>query len=318
MVKVSVIVPMYNVEDYVEQCLSSLERQTLKELEVIIVNDGSTDNSVEIAQGFVDRNSKLFKLVHKENGGLSDARNYGLQYVTGETIAFLDSDDYVEDTLYEKLYNKLSEGYDICVTDIEYSFEDKSKSYVMKGLSDWPTPSIQRKALLSPLFAWNKLYKASLFLDSDIRYPVGTWYEDIPVTTVLFAQCEDIGYLDECLIHYRQRTGSIMSSNSSNRVSEIFGVMAMLRDRFKQLNLSDKFHDELEYLHIEHLRLYGMFRFIRSNNWEKYYEDSELVMNTYYPNWKKNPYIDNLNMKNKIFLKFFNKATEPIFRAKIK
>lgn len=103
---VSVIVPMYNVEKYIDECLNSLVNQTLKDMEVIVVNDGSSDNSVNIVEGYVKKYPDIVKLVHKENGGLSDARNFGVKYATGKYIGFLDSDDYIEYNMYEMMAQK--------------------------------------------------------------------------------------------------------------------------------------------------------------------------------------------------------------------
>ena len=311
--KVSVIVPMYNVGEYIHDCLKSLAAQTLSDMEVILVDDGCTDDTPETAQQYADQYPHLFRLVHKKNGGLSDARNYGIPLAQGEYICFLDSDDFVEPTLYEKLSGLMDEGCDVAVCDIEYWYQDPAKRFIMKGLSDWKADSIQKQAMLSPMFAWNKMYRASWFKEQNLRYPLNTWYEDIPVTTMIFAQSEKIGYLPECLIHYRQREGSIMSSASSPRVKEIFGIMELVRNNFEAHGLSAKFRDELEYLHVEHLRLYGMFRFIRSPYAKELYQRSTEVMNQYYPNWKNNRYISNLNMKNRIFLKTYGPATAWLF-----
>ncbi len=308
--KVSVIVPMYNVRDYVGQCLASLAAQTLADMEVILVNDGSTDDTPEIAASFCERYPDRFRLVNKANGGLSDARNYGMRFAKGEYIAFLDSDDFVEPELYEKLAGLMDEGCDVAVTDIEYWYEDPARRFIMKGLSSREADTVQRKAMLSPMFAWNKMYRRSWFGEGGFRYPLNTWYEDIPVTTLVFARAEKIGWLEECLIHYRQREGSIMSSAASPRIREIFGIMAMVRGEFEQAGLQDAYRDELEYLHIEHLRLYGMFRFIRSPYTKELYAESERVMRAYYPEWRKNRYIGTLGLKNRIFLACYNKATK--------
>lgn len=316
--KLSVIVPMYNVSAYVRECLDSLVCQTLQDMEVIMVDDGCTDDTPSIAQEYANYNMN-FHLIHKKNGGLSDARNYGMKFAKGEYIGFLDSDDFVEPTLYEKMIKKAEEGNEIVVTDIEYYYAfHPEKCYVMKGLSTWETDSIQKKALLSPMFAWNKIYKASLFKENELLYPVGTWYEDIPVTTILFAKASHIGYLEECLMHYRQREDSIMSSVGSIRIKEIFNVMDLVRTTFEKYHLYEAYHDELEYLHIEHLRLYGMFRFIRSPYWNECYTESKKVMRKYFPHWKKNKYINNLSKKNRIFLKCYNKLTAWAFHAKIR
>ena len=107
-VKISVIVPVYNVEKYLEKCLDSLVNQTLKDIEIIIVNDGSLDNSQEIIDKYAKKH-KTIKSYIKENGGLSDARNYGIKQASGKYISFIDSDDYVKENMYELMYNKLEE-----------------------------------------------------------------------------------------------------------------------------------------------------------------------------------------------------------------
>ena len=126
MIKVSVIVPVYNVEKYLEKCLDSLVNQTLKEIEIIIVNDGSPDNSHKI----IDKYTKKYKNIKaylKENGGLSDARNYGLKKASGEYIAFLDSDDFVKEDMYQKMYEKAKSGnFDMIVCDLNYKSENSS------------------------------------------------------------------------------------------------------------------------------------------------------------------------------------------------
>ena len=316
--RLSVVVPMYNVENYVERCLRSLLEQTYQDMEVILVNDGSTDNGPAIVEKLCAEYPKL-TMLNKENGGLSDARNYGIPYTKGDYIAFLDSDDYVEPEYYEKMMAKIEEGYDVVVCDILYDFEnDPSRNYVMKGLCPWPISDIRKKALLSPMFAWNKVYKAEYFREKGYRYPLNLWYEDIPVTTPIFALTERIGYVEEALIHYTQREGSIMSVTKSKRLYEIFTIMELVRKEFTELGLYEQFHDELEYLHIEHLRLYGMFRFIRSHDREGLYAQSDKVMKEFFPNWKNNPYLANLGIKNRVFLKWYSPLTKGLFHMFIR
>lgn len=314
--RLSVIVPMYNVEKYLPQCLESLRDQTFKDMEVLLVDDGSTDSTAEIAKEFAAQN-RNFRYFYKENGGLSSARNHAIPYVKGEYVTFLDSDDWVEPALYEKMMGAIGEA-DVCVTDIEYYYEEPEKRFIMKGLTDWEADSIQKRALLSPLFAWNKIYRSALFQNGGYRYPEGTWYEDHPVTTMIFAKANDIAYLPECLIHYRQREGSIMAATSDRRIGQIFDVLQMVRENFQKEGIYEQYRDELEYLHIEHLRLYGMFRFIRSDDWETYYRHSEEVVHQYFPHWKSNRYISNLSLKNRIFLRFYNRFTAPVFNRMIR
>ena len=315
--RLSVIVPMYNVEAWLEQCLNSLAAQTLTDLEVLMVDDGSSDRTSEIAKSFAETQPG-FRYFRKENGGLSDARNYGIPYAEGEYIAFLDSDDWVEPDIYERMLETIGDA-DVCVADLEYCYENPSRNFVMKGLSDQNADTVQKRALLSPLFAWNKIYKASLFQkEGGYRYPVGTWYEDHPVTTMIFAKAEEIAYLPEAGFHYRQREGSIMAARNDRRIVQIFDVLAMVRENFRKEGLYEKYRTELEYLHIEHLRLYGMFRFIRSDDWKKYYDMSEQVMQEFYPHWKQNPYIASLGIKNRLFLKWYSPATAWLFHPLIR
>ena len=128
MIKVSVIVPVYNVEDYIEKCLNSLVNQTLEDIEIIIVNDGSKDNSENIIKSFLSRYPQKIKYLKKENGGLSDARNYGIPYATGEYIAFLDSDDYVELDTYENMYNLAKkENSDMVECNFIWEYPNKAR-----------------------------------------------------------------------------------------------------------------------------------------------------------------------------------------------
>ena len=125
MIKISVIVPVYNTEKYLPKCLDSLVNQTLKDIEIIIVNDGSPDNSQKIIDDYVKK-YKNIKAFEKKNGGLSDARNYGIKKASGEYIAFLDSDDYVTVDMYEKMYKKaISQHFDMVVCDLNYVYNDK-------------------------------------------------------------------------------------------------------------------------------------------------------------------------------------------------
>ena len=211
-VKVSIILPVYNVEQFLPRCLDSIVNQTLKEIECIVVNDGSPDQSQQIIDEYVKKYPHLFKPLIKENGGLSDARNYALSYVRGEYIGFVDSDDWIEPMMYEKLYQKAKEeNADLVVSDFLMEWEDRGVSNYIQGLrqqADNPFKNL----LLSPASAWNKLYKTELFTKTNIRYPKGLWYEDLATTAKFMPKCHHIAYVNEAFVHYIQREGSIMST----------------------------------------------------------------------------------------------------------
>ena len=314
---VSIIVPIYNVEDYLGQCLDSLLNQSYSNIELILVNDGSTDHSLELIEDYQKRYPHQFTLYTKINGGLSDARNYGLERSKGEYIAFIDSDDYVETDYIEKMMDETLKSHSkLTVCDIDVFYES-GKRYVMNGLRSLKDVNPINALFLSPLFAWNKLYHRSLFMDTQLRYPLGLWYEDIPVTIPVFAQLDHVGVVNEALIHYRQRNTSIMGSKNSPKLQDIFTILSMITQNAKQNHYFSTYRDEIEYLHIEHLLLYGSFRFYRSEKSKEYMKKAFELMDDHFPQWKKNPYLKTLKPLYHVYLKLLNRLTMPIFQRLI-
>ena len=169
MSKVSVIVPVYNVEKYIKKCLESLVNQTLRDIEIIVVNDGSQDKSKEIIAEYVRKYPNIV-YVEKENGGLSDARNYGMKYAKGDYIAFVDSDDYVDTTMYEKMYNKaVEEKADYVECDFYWEYPDKLKKDVGIRYSNKKDMLVYARVV-----AWNKLIKREIIHN---EFPKGLYYE---------------------------------------------------------------------------------------------------------------------------------------------
>ena len=315
----SIIVPVYNVEKYLKECFDSLLKQPIDEYEVIVVNDGSTDGSQAIIDQYVKEFPTIFRSLMKENGGLSDARNFGVPYAKGEYITFLDSDDYVSEQLYTHMYleGKLNDA-DIVVGDIIFFWENSDKTQTMMGLREGTT-SIQKRALLSPMFAWNKIYRKSFYLENNFQYPLNTWYEDLPVTTRMFLTTDKIISCSRgCHYYYRQRQGSIMANTSSERLYEIFSIMEEVYTVATNLGKLEEFHAEIEYLFIEHLLLYGQFRFLRSNDYKNLCTHAFSMVKTYFPNWRKNIYLADLSKKDKLFVTTNNELTMLLYRLYLK
>lgn len=314
--KVSVIVPVYNVEKYLAKCLDSLVSQTLDEIEIIVINDGTKDNSQTIIDSYVKKYPSRVYAYFKENGGLGDARNYGLQFAKADYIGFVDSDDYVRADMFEKLYGSaINEDADLVLCDIEYVWENSQERKGLKGLVQVDGVEIRKSVFLSPLFAWNKLYRKELFTTYNLKYPKRLWYEDIPVTIPLFAFANKISYVDEVLIYYVQRDSSIMASKNTSKMRDIFVVLKQVYDFYQSYNLLEKYHIELEYLFIEQLMLYGSFRFYRSNSSFKLMYEALNVMRNYFPNWRKNRYIRTLHPHYQFYLKTVNLFTLGIYKV---
>lgn len=306
-VSVSVIVPVYNVEKYLDKCLSSLVNQTLSELEIIVVNDGTKDNSQSIIDHYVKQYPNKVVSLIKENGGLGDARNYGIPYAKGEYIGFVDSDDIVHLEMYEKMFNKAKlEDSDLVLCDLEYFYETSSEKMVKEGLVQIENIDVNKTVFLSPLFAWNKLYRKSLFIESGLKYPIGLWYEDIPVTVPFFTLAKKISYVHETLIYYRQRSTSIMGSVDNPKVKDIFDIMHLCLNYFKDHNLLETYHDELEFLFLEHLMLNGGFRFLLSHKYKDYLAFSIDTLDLNFPHWRNNKYLFTLPRRYQIYIKYMH------------
>lgn len=223
MAEISIIVPVYNVEKYLENCIESILNQTFKNYEVILVNDGSTDKSGEICDKYEKIDSRI-KVIHKDNGGLSSARNVGLDIACGKYIGFVDSDDSIHPRMYEILYDLIKKHkvdisccnykntYSICNkynTDIESTeVIEMNNIQAINNLYD-------KEIGVRLVVAWNKLYSKHLF--DDIRYEVGRIHEDEFIAHRILYKCEKIVYTNKELYYYLQREGSIMSQISYKR-----------------------------------------------------------------------------------------------------
>lgn len=216
---VSVIIPFYEVEEYIEECLKSVAKQTFLNLEIICVNDGSRDESRDIVRKFVNTD-KRFRVIDQANGGLSDARNTGIDIAKGDYLFLLDSDDVIASECIQTLVSLLeTEEADLAVSNY-WSFDNSNNDIREEGSSiilsadgmDLYGKYYEDTSLGVALnTAWGKLYKRELF--NEIRYPKGVLHEDEFVTYKLFAMAKKAIYTSQQLYGYRQRAGSIMSNN---------------------------------------------------------------------------------------------------------
>lgn len=305
MLKVSIVVPIYNVEKYLDKCLDSLVRQTLKEIEIILVNDGSTDGSQKIIDEYVKKYPKIIKAYKKKNGGLSDARNYGIQFCTGEYIGFVDSDDYVDITMYEKMYNLAHENnFSIVACDYYKVYPHKMERVNARACDNNKDMFINTLAA-----AWNKIYLKDIIEKSGVRFPKGLIYEDTEFFCELIPYIEKIGHVSEAFVYYVQREGSI-ANTQGEKTAQIFKIMTNIISYYKNKNIFEEFKDELEYLFVKILFGSSMERISRISDLhyrnKLLYETIDLVEKTF-PNWKKNKYIyKSMNPRN-IYMKILKK-----------
>lgn len=218
---ISIIVPVYNVKDFLRECVKSLLNQTYFNIEIILVDDGSTDGSDQICDEYAGEDPRII-VIHKSNGGLSDARNRGLDIARGEYIGFVDSDDWIEPQMYEKLYNKIKSGsYDIAVCSLIREYKNKSVIEPLKELIYTRDDSLSALLLGIELHdhAWSKLYHNKVF--NNVRFPTGKFYEDVLTTYKTFLNANSVVVEPSPLYHYRQRGGSIIRSGFNARNFEL-------------------------------------------------------------------------------------------------
>lgn len=249
--KISVVVPVYNVENLISKCLDSILAQTFKDFEIVAVDDGSNDGSADILNSYAEKNPQTVKVIHQTNAGLGGARNTGIEAARGEYIAFIDSDDYIAENMLEKMLTLAAEHKaDIAVCGFRYITESGKTWDVLDDVpyNERLDINVNKSLLTVSPAACNKIYKRSLFLNHNIRYPSKVWFEDICTTTKLFSFADGIVFTNECYYYYFQRTGSIIHNTNLDRNYEIIGAIENIVDYFKENDIYEKFSEEIECL----------------------------------------------------------------------
>ena len=296
MVNVSVIVPVYNTERYLRRCLDSLVNQTLKELEIILVDDGSTDTSGLILMEYETKYQDRVKVYTKENGGQGSARNMGIQMSNGKYICFVDSDDYVDTKMYETMYRVAEqEQCDMVECNYHYLCEERKKIKKFQTRGDIRQFKNQKDMFINPQVSpCNKFYRREVLMHTAVDYPEGFIYEDTSfyIKTIPFINKEY--YIDEPLYYYFLRSSSTMNANKSRKVGDIFPVLENFLSFYKKYGYYETYQCELEYFCVKILLCSSLRRIgrIRDNRLADYlYKRTFLFINENMPNYKHNPYI---------------------------
>lgn len=300
MPKVSVIVAAYNVEQYIQKCLLSILSQTLKEIQIIVIDDGSSDST---AQKISELQNDRIEYHKKENGGLSDARNFGLQFVKGEYLAFVDGDDFVEPDMYEILYNTAKKRNSDLV-ECEY-FKDYGNYIIPKkhGEPDW------QKVKFYPAYQFTKLILTNSLVNCNIRFKKNLWYEDFNFNLKFASVIKNAVHIDTPLYHYVQRSSSIMHT-IDERIFDIYKGIEDVIAFYKANNLYEDYYADLEYIIVRELLLSASERFLLYDNQHKTFffkKNYEYCMRLF-PRWKKNKYLHGKGVVN-LCLKYMNRFT---------
>ena len=222
-VKISIIVPVFNVEKYLAECLNSLINQTLKDIEIICVDDGSTDSSPLILEEFHNKDERV-KIIRQENSGVSVARNNGIAIAQGEYIGFVDSDDWVDKDFFEKLYNA-SQKYDVDIAVGDFYRRGKilkTKRLKYKKEKVFITPADKMKAVYAPKYnyVWNKIYRRESLLKINIPFEENRYYEDIIWLVQVIYFLNGLVTVPNTFYHYRKNEGSIVTQKSRKHAED--------------------------------------------------------------------------------------------------
>lgn len=304
--KISIIIPVYKVEKYLDKCVESVVNQTYKNLEIILVDDGSPDKCPQMCDEWAKKDKRI-KVIHKENGGLSDARNKGLDMATGDYIMFLDSDDYVSMQICEKLLDlSLKNNADISMCGFAEFYEDEDLLVVDTNCN---TMVLNRTQIINQIYkptinllmtAWAKLYKKEIF--EDIRYPVGKLHEDEFVIHQVIYKANTFAHTTEKLYYYLKRRESITAVKKQKNITD---VLEAFKNRYDFLN--EKFPENKNRNNLFYI---GMLRAVYAT---KFWATKELkieILKTYKALYKQTKHV---GLKNRLFY-YFPHLTAFVFK----
>lgn len=328
----SIVLPVFNVEKYLDRCIKSILEGTYKDLELVIVNDGTKDNSENIIIRYLEKYNNITYIV-KENGGLSHARNVGYTYAKGEYIAFFDSDDYIEKDMYEKLMAKVKDyNYDIVVCDLYMEYEQTGKkiyvgSNVEKEYKDVEEDNNEisiRKEIMENIYiaVHNKIYKKELIektFENGMPFVNGMYYEDIVYTYSILQNTRSISFVKEPLYYYVQRTSSI-SNNYDKKLYDIITSVEILIENAVENNRFEDYKEILEYIGIRYM--YGTFmkRIAKTKNKKIYLEGYNRVIQEDKKIYEKYGILGKNKKKNSILnnCKEYSECKEKSLKLKLK
>lgn len=315
---ISVVVPVYNVERYLKKCIDSVLNQTFENFELILVDDGSTDNSGLICDDYAKSHPNKIRLIHQANGGLGAARNAGIDAASGEYLLFVDSDDYIEaDTLQLLSEKAVKTEADLIIFD--YRSVDETGKVISEHSQKLPidkTFSLKNfpGLIFTDPLACNKLYHRSLFFKTGIRFPSRVWYEDIRTTVKIYLYAQKCIYLNRAFYNYLKRSGSIMNNASCERNSEIILALNDTIDYYKEKKLFEAYKNELEFLTIQHVYIFASVRIIRINTRHPLLKELHSFLTASFPEYNRNIYLPQLSRNHKIIFNLLEQRKYSIIR----
>lgn len=305
MPKVTVVVPVYNAEHYLGNCVQSLQAQTEPDWELLLVDDGSTDNSGALCDRLSQQDPRI-RAIHQKNQGPGAARNTGVEAAAGEWLMMVDSDDWLEPSI---LKTALAAGENLDVDIVSFAYRTVDESGKELGVFQESVPknraiSVKEcpEILLTVPCPWGKLYRTSFFRQTGLRYPSPVWYEDFRVTPKLLLQARRVVFLEDVGYSYLQRPGSIMNSANVQRNGDILPAMEDLVSYFQEQGAFQTYHAELEHMAVAHVLLLASMRVLAVDPKHPLLGQFSAYVRKHFPQYRKNKYENRLTRNQRIAL----------------
>ena len=301
-VKLSIVIPVYNTRDFLAACVDSVLEPSRGDYEIILVNDGSTDDSGLIAAEYVKKYPALIRLITTENGGLGAARNIGIEHAQGDFLLFLDSDDSMEKGALGEIMDALDGSFDLAIFDFLTVNPAGEAIGVMRGCDREGDFTLEEhpELLFQLPSACNKLYRRSLFTDSGIRFPGRVWFEDLHTMPKLYPLAGTIRYIPRAWYRYLVRPGSITNSANVARNLEIIDAVTTILDWYKKEGLYARYEPQL--CAMAHYNAF-LTSSVRVNTADPGSDVQEKLLRWFvsaFPNWRENPYVHALPLKHRL------------------
>ncbi len=311
MSKISVIVPVYNAEKYIEKCISSIANQTMKDIEILAINDGSTDNSLNILDSLSLKYKGKLKIISKENGGAGSARNIGIENANGEFIKFVDADDYLKLDILDRMYNIAKENH-VSLVRGNYQtilgpikMEDKCSWNNIRGNQIINVRENKDYIVSETPGIGNKLISRELI--GDLRFPENTKWEDLAIMPVVVASSERLFHMDENVYNYRVNMNTTIKDfiNKIPNILDIIKCVETLEKNMQMRGLDEEYKNQIKSLYI----LHTLFRVENAMLWINFpHNKKEVVISSLlgildakYPNWKECKIIENYKKISPLF-----------------
>ena len=322
MPKVSVIIPVYNVKDYLEKCVDSILCQTEPDFELLLIDDGSTDGGGELCDALAERDPRV-RVIHQENGGPGSARNTGIREAAGKWLLQVDGDDWIDPGLLETtLEAGERENADLVMFGMRFVDEG---GRVLATLTENVPKNVgltlreHKNLLLTAPATANKLYRRDLFQRAGVEYPPRMWYEDARLTPMLMAEAGSMVFLDDIGYNYFQRFGSTMRNSNLDRNAEILDTFDAILTYFREKGLFEEYREELCFLTYSHL-YQAAVRVVRADRSHPLLPRLQSYLTEHFPDYRKNSYKRTLPKKQKLVSFLLEKKLYPLvsllFRAR--